>query len=313
MFALVFLALTTSADYDLWVCGAITKGWKPGIDQVASGLHRRDPQGRWHHPGYDHPYINALATDPSDRSTFYLASGNGMIRARQNGAQWRIMTSWDMTEANGIATDTKGNIYLALPDGIGYSEDGGNTWTRRDTGIRRKYTQAVRASKDGTVLAATEQGIFRRNGNATWSLAGAQGEMVFDIAQSPHDPKRWIAVTQSGAAYQSNDNATSWTHMAIPKVHTLYNVAFDPSNSKRIALGGWNTGVLLTEDNGQTWKNIMPNAQVWRVAIHPATGAIFAYVHEKELLQTADSGNTWTSAGLPGGVVRDLVFLEAGK
>lgn len=311
MFALFVLALT-SADYDLWVCGAITKDWKPGYNQGASGLHRRDPQGRWTHPGYDHPYINALAADPSDPTTLYLASGNGMIRARQNGAQWRIMTRWDMTEANGIATDAKGNIYLALPDGIGYSADGGNTWTRRDAGIRRKYTQAVRVGNNGLVLAATEQGIFRMDGKA-WTLAGAQGEMVFDIAQSPHDAKHWIAVTQSGAAYQSNDNAASWTRMAIPKVHTLYNVAFDPSNAKRVALGGWNAGVLLTEDAGLTWRNIMPHAQVWRIAIHPGNGAIFAYVHEKELLETADGGATWTSAGLAGGVVRDLVFRKAAQ
>lgn len=312
MFATLFTVLVlTSADYDLWVCGAITKDWKPGIDQRSSGLHRRSAQGLWTHPGYDHPYINALAVDPRDPTTFYLASGNGMIRARDNGKQWRIMTSWDMTEANGIAVDRQGDIYLALPDGIGYSADGGNTWTRRDTGIRRKFTQAIRAAADGTILAGTEQGIFRNNG-ADWTLSGAAGEMVFDVVQSPHDTNRWIAVTQSGKAFQSLDNARSWNPIAtVPKVHTLYNVAFDPRNPNRIVLGGWTTGVLLTEDNGRTWTNIMPNAQVWRVAIHPGNGAIYAYVHEKELFETANNGKSWTAAGLPGGVVRDLVFRKA--
>ncbi|BDC52418.1 hypothetical protein F183_A47330 [Bryobacterales bacterium F-183] len=312
MFALVFLAIT-SADYELWACGSITKGWTPGQNQNASGLHRRDAQGAWTHPGYDHPYINAIAADPRDPATLYLASGNGMIRARSNGTQWRIMTGWDMTEGNGVAADSKGNVYLALPDGIGFSPDRGNTWTRRETGLRRKYTQAIRVAKDETYLvAATESGVFRSTDQGLhWTQAGAPGEMTFDVVQSPHNPKHWVAVAQSGNAYQSLDAAVTWTTIAaVPKVHTLYNAAFDPQKPNRIVLGGWQTGVLLTEDGGTTWKSILPNAQVWRVTVHPATGAIYAYVHEKELLHSTDNGKSWTSAGLPGGVIRDLVFLQ---
>lgn len=321
MKALIFVFAVASAgaaDYDFWACGGITKGWVPGVHQKASGIHRLIEPGKWDHPGYDHPYITGLAYDPRDPSVFYLSSGNGLIRTRNYGREWRIMTGWDMTEALGLAVDPfqPDRIYLALPDGIGYSEDAGQTWTRRQTGLKRKFTQVIRADRTtrDRVVAGTESGIFvsSKNGLA-WQLAGAKDEMVFDVAQSPHDANRWIAVTQAGVAYESLDDAATWKAIASgPKVHTLYNVAFDRSNENRIALGGWTTGVLVSADGGRSWtqRNAgLPNAEVWRVQYHPESGELYAYVHEKELFASSDQGRTWRAIGLPGGVIRDLVFV----
>ncbi len=316
-----FLAFAArAADYEFWACGGITKGWVPGVHQKASGIHRFTGSGEWEHPGYDHPYIMALDYDPRDPSTFYLASGNGLIRTRNSGRDWRIMTSWDMTEALAVSVDPfqPDRIYLALPDGIGMSEDAGQTWTRRQNGLKRKFTQVIRTDRGvkDRVVAGTESGIFVSNDNGrAWTLAGARDMMVFDAAQSPHNPKRWLAVTQSGVAYESLDDAATWKAIPVlPKLHTLYNVAFDRKDANRIALGGWAAGVLVTEDGGRNWflrNKGLPTAEVWRVQYHPENGELYAYVHEKELFGSKDNGRTWYGLGLPGGVIRDLVFVPA--
>lgn len=318
LFFTAFVAVLSAADYDFWACGGITKGWVPGVHQKTSGIHRFLAPGQWDHPGFDHPYIMAIDFDPKDPSTLYMASGNGLIRARNRGQDWRIMTGWDMTEALSVAVDPfqQGRIFLALPDGIGFSEDAGNTWTRRQTGLKRKFTQVIRTDRGlrDHIVTGTESGIFvSANAGQTWQLAGARDLMVFDVQQSPHDPRHWIAVTQTGVAYQSRDNAATWTTIAsIPKLHTIYNASFNRKDASQIALGGWTTGVLVTEDGGRNWyarNKGLPTAEVWRIAYHPENGELFAYVHEKELFSSSDNGRTWKPVGLPGGVIRDLVFV----
>jgi photosystem II stability/assembly factor-like uncharacterized protein len=313
------LLLLSAADFDFYACGSITKGWTPGVLQRSSGLLRQNPDHgqQWTTLGFEHPYINALAYDPRDLSIFYLASGNGLIKSRDRGEHWRVMTNGDMTEAQGVALDpyAPDHVFLALPDGIGYSPDGGATWTRRETGLKRKFTQVIRADRAlrGHFVAGTESGVFVSNNNGLeWRSAGLDGAMVFDLAQSPHDPKRWFAVTQDGRAFESLDNGALWRTLATPKAHTFYNISLDPTNKLRVALGGWNSGVTVSEDGGKTWtprNDGLPSNEVWRVAYHPGNGSLHAYVHEKELYTSNDNGRTWRPEGLPGGVIRDLAFV----
>jgi len=312
----LFLILTAT-DYEFYACGSITKGWTPGLTQQSSGLIRITDS--WQTIGHVHPYVNAIEPDPRDPSVFYLATGNGLIRASNRGTQWRQLTNGDMTELQGLVIDpyAPDRIFVALPDGIGYTEDAGRTWSRRQTGLKRKFTQVIRADKStkGHFLAGTESGLYRTtNYGVTWMQMAAATKMIFDIAQSPHDARRWIAVLQEGSAVESTDNGVTWHPLSTPKAHTFYNLSFDPANKQRIVLGGWNVGVLVTEDNGKTWQQRnegLPKSDVWRVAYHPENGTLYAYVHEQDLYASADNGRTWRAHGMPGGVVRNLAFVPA--
>ena len=96
--------ILTATDYEFYACGSITKGWTPGLNQQSSGLIRITDS--WRTIGPVHPYVNAVEPDPRDPGIFYLATGNGLIKASNRGTQWRQLTNGDMTELQGLAIAT---------------------------------------------------------------------------------------------------------------------------------------------------------------------------------------------------------------
>lgn len=304
------------APYRLFACGITSRGWVVGMKLPPSGLFLSSPQG-WRHLGYVHPAIDALDYDPRDPRVLYLAAGNGCIRSTDAGATWRITTSWDMTELKDVSVDRNrpDTVWVALPDGIGVTRDAGRSWTWRGPVTPRKFTQTILVDRTqpGRVLAGGEAGLFLSGDDgATWRrvLDGAQ---VSDIAQSPHNPAEWMAATQDAGLWTSRDQGERWTRVPAFPPGVVYNIAYDASTPGRIAVAGWGFGVIVSVDGGRRWVSRaagLPSPNVWRAAFDPAQpGRLLAGVHEEALFVSLDSGATWRSAGLPGSIVNDLVFV----
>jgi photosystem II stability/assembly factor-like uncharacterized protein len=150
---------------------------------------------------------------------------------------------------------------------------------------RGKYTQAIKVDRTraGRVLAACEIGIYlTEDGAQNWRQVLPTKETVNDVQQSPHDPKLWLAITQSAGAWISRDGGVTWrTSPACPSDRALYNVTFDVTNPQRFAIGSWAQGVLTSEDGGKTWTDRnagLPDGHcVWRVGVDPE-GRLYASV-----------------------------------
>jgi hypothetical protein len=144
-----------------------------------------------------------------------------------------------MTEPKGVAFDPHApdDVYLALPDGIAVSHDGGQTWRRAHAGIKRAYTHAivVDRTKKGRVVAGTELGSYiTEDGAQTWKLVQPTAKVTYSLAQSPHDPRVFLAATSADGALISRDGARTWTRLAgVPTAHTLHYARFDPHEAKR--------------------------------------------------------------------------------
>jgi photosystem II stability/assembly factor-like uncharacterized protein len=93
---------------------------------------------------------------------------------------------------------------------------------------------------------------------------------------------------------------------------TLYDVAFDPTVEKRIAVAGWGPGVAISDDGGKTWQSRnagLPSPEVVAVIFHPTTrGRMFASVRDEGLYISNDAGQSWSKQGLDGSVVNRLKF-----
>ena len=316
------VAIAQPASHDLYVCAAVNKNYVIGSKIVTtSGLHRLDESGDWQHVGINDPTIFAVSFDPRDHNIFYTAALNGALRTLDGGRNWRIVTGWDITEPKDVCVDPHNpdTVYLAHPGGIAVSPDRGDTWLRLEKGLpgRGKYTQTIEVDRanPGHVLAGCETGIYMTRNNArSWRMVLATRETVNDLQQSPHDPDTWAAVTQSDGAWISTNGGRKWTALSeTPKGAALYNIAFDPTNPQRLAIGSYTYGVLTSEDGGENWtsrnEGLPEPRQVWQVGIHPDSGQLLASVYQQALYVSDDFGRSWNVQGLEGSKINSFFFL----
>ncbi|WP_438482227.1 WD40/YVTN/BNR-like repeat-containing protein [Oleiharenicola lentus] len=305
---------------DFYICAGVNKNYVIGSKiTTVNGMFRLTDQNTWEHVGYNDTTITAAAIDPRDHNVVYTAAFNGCWRTLDGGKTWRMTTSWDMTEGLSIALDTfaPDNLYLALVDGIAHSSDRAQTWRRFENGLpeRGKFTQVIRLdrTRQGRVLAGCESGIYLTE-NTQWKRVLPTDTTVIDIQQSPHDPKHWFAVTQSNGAWESRDNAVTWTQFkSVSTEHALYSITQDYANPARLAIGSWAHGVLTTEDGGRTWTQrntgLPASPRVWRVGVEPASNRLYASVRNEDIFSSDDFGRTWKPTGLAGSAVHSFLIV----
>jgi photosystem II stability/assembly factor-like uncharacterized protein len=319
----VFLlsAVPLHAQYTLYACVTNTKEYVVGAKLNPSGLFEKSPSG-WQHQGYNHPFLTAIDYD-TDPSIVYLAAGNALIRAADHGRTWKFLTGSDVTELRDVAVDrnASGTIYFAHSYGIRVSHDRGANWHEIGGGLHRKYTEALRVDRThaGVLVAGGEEGIFRsEDGGGTWRIAGAAGFQVTRIEQSPHNPCDWFATTQKGGLFSSHDCGKTFENVGRVGIgRNLYDVAFDPASPKRVAVAGWDPGLLVSEDGGQTWRPRnagLPSLAVVGVIFDPQKpGRMYVSVSEQALYVSDDAGSTWSMDGLEGTAVNRMKFIPEEK
>jgi photosystem II stability/assembly factor-like uncharacterized protein len=312
----VLLAMTASAQYDLYTCASISKGYVVGAPLPPSGLFALGPDEKWQHFGFNHPFLAALDYDPTDHGTLFLAAGNGLIRAADHGRKWTVLTGSDITEIRDVAV-TPSALYIAHSHGIRVSHDRGATWQEIGDGLHRRFTESIRADrmKPGVLLAGGEEGIYRSGDEGkTWKLAGAAGFQILHIEQSPHDACFWLAVTQGGGLFSSHDCGVTFENSGnIGVGRNLYDVEFDASWPQRIAVVGWGVGFAISLDAGKSWQQRnagLPRPDVWSVALDPEhPSRVYVSIHEEAIYRSDDNGLTWMRQGLEGSVAPRMKFI----
>jgi len=328
--ALILGSLATSltagaALHDFYLCGAFNSGSRVmgAKDGSANGVFRLGPEG-FAHVGINYPLAISATFDPRDPNVFYVACLSGVLRTLDGGKSWRLVTGWNETEPKSIAVDPHApdTVYTGLPDGIVVSTDRGQTWQRCENGLpeRGKYTQVVQVdrAKRGRVFIGCETGIYlTEDSGKSWRRVLETVDTVNDIQQSPHNAKVWIAVTQSAGALRSKDGGRTWQKIpGVPAEKALYNVAFSARDSQYLAIASWTYGLLLSTDGGTTWtarnEGLPPGGHVWRTAIDPDTGFLYAAIFGKGLYSSADAGHMWNAAGMEGATIQTFTFVPRG-
>ena len=318
-------APAASTSQDFFIIANINRNYVVGSKiETTNGLYQKTEADGWQHIGTNDTTLTAVAFDPTNRQVIYTSGQIGLWRSRDGGRSWRLCNSWEMTEARDVAVDPHApqHVYVALPDGVAVSTNGGDTLVRREHGLpdRGKFTQAIKVDRTraGRVLAACEVGLFlTEDAGAHWRQVYATKETVTDVQQSPHDSKRWIAVTQNSGALVSADGGLSWSTVpGVPNEHALYNVTFDPGQPERLAIGSWAHGVLTSEDGGKSWQSrnegLPAPHRVWRVGVDPRS-RLYASVVGETLYVSDDFGRTWRADTLTGTQVNYFAVVPKAK
>ena len=295
-----------SGDWRMYVCGAYTEGYVVGAKLVESGLFRQTAEGSFEHLGPSHPAVRGMAFE-EDRT--YLAAGNGCIRVVKG--EWRQTTGWEVTEPMDVEVDpfTKGRLYLALPDGVYVSSDGGERWAYSNRGLERLYVQVVVADRyqKGVLMAGGEAGLYRStDAGASWERV-AKG-MFTALVQM--DERRWWAGKQWGGLAKSVDGGRTFALVeGVPEKSTIYAIA---TQGQRVAVTSWDFGLLESTNEGAGWVEAGPDSKrLWKVAYDPRRpGELWVNVHEKGLWRRGVGTREWVAAGLQGTVISDVAFVK---
>lgn len=324
----VVAASASTPAHDLYLAASINSSSRVmgGGGGAPDGLYVRSAgSAEFQHVGINLPLLITIAVDPRNPQQIFAAGLSGVMRSRDGGKTWRILTGWDETEPKTVALDPVNPdiVYSGLPDGFVLSNDQGQTWRRAEAGLpaRGKYVQALQVDRTtgGRLLIGCETGIYlTEDGAKTWRRVFETVDTVNDLQQSPHDPQHWLAVSQSAGALESRDGGRSWRRVVgVPAEHALYNVAFHPTQRGLLAVASWTYGLWISEDDGRTWTErnagLPTPHRVWRTAFDPDNGRLYAAVFEKALYGSDDLGRTWTKLGMDGAVIRSFVFVPRAR
>ncbi len=222
--------------------------------------------------------------------------GSGIWRSADHGTTWTRL-------AAGLPTpsDSVGRIALALcatrpsvvyaqigsGPGLGWvglglyrSLDGGQTWSRRDTGSGFRYAFGGFCWYFGDVAVDPNNAnvVYAQGVGLKRSTDG--GQTFADVTRSAHVDQHglWIDPSNSNRLYLGNDGgffssvngAASWSKSVDLPITQFYAGCVDPSDVNRVGGGTQDNGSMLTASSPTGWYEIAPGGDGFTVLIDPA-------------------------------------------
>ncbi len=213
-------------------------------------------------------------------------------------------------------------FYVASPDGVYRSTDGGRSWRKAITGLglvdRAVNSVLVDPNSPSTLYATTNAGIFRStDGGTEWELilegGGIQG-FGNSVLLAPSIPTRLYARTSAGL-FRSDDGGTNWNQLNDPPgysdglIQLVWVVADQPDTVFAIAEEVYYGPFYLYRsiDAGDTWQRTdlgVGPGYFGPVVVadpqHPLT--IYAYGNKGDssphMFKSTDAGANWTQTDL---------------
>jgi photosystem II stability/assembly factor-like uncharacterized protein len=233
----------------------------------------------------------------------------GIFESRDNGETWSLLSTlsgehgseaWD-DPANqppghlgisGFVTDAgDSDRFFAIVQGIGAfeTEDGGSSWTPRNSGLRRDWPadwedvgfcvhKLVRSPQDGQrMYQQNHVGMHRSDdGGQSWTeiTEGLPGDFGFPAAVHPHDRDTFYVIPVDGGhgrtmhegkatVWRTRDAGSSWQPMrkGLPQQDAHLGVlrqamVIDTHDVPGLYFGTSTGQVFASPDEGETWSEI---------------------------------------------------------
>ncbi|MFC1481383.1 WD40/YVTN/BNR-like repeat-containing protein [Candidatus Neomarinimicrobiota bacterium] len=305
----------------------------------------------------------------------YYPTNLGLYRFIADRGEWQLVPGLP----NGICTDVEvcdGNIiYATFPEtGLYRSSNGGESWEPLENGLDGKTSFQIEVTngEPDYVYVATvrDKGIYgssdggdtfkllthrRFNAQFNWPMNYRQHEAVSGqiMFVDPNDPLTLYLDYNK----KTHDGGETWQHYGLKEVRrdrytgtgltllTEYRTAFDPNRPDIVWLGFSDTGLMLSEDGGESIINVISfhrgevnqaaylrdkfvhsSGSCVSMAVDPdLSTTIYASINGKNadnraavggmIIKSVDGGWNWTGIyekhGLNDGIVRSIVIDPA--
>ncbi|MFT4113779.1 WD40/YVTN/BNR-like repeat-containing protein [Silvibacterium sp.] len=256
---------------------------------TTEGLYKTSDNGsNWSRMTGPDVIVNDVYVDPKNDKHVLLATdrsgvlestdGAATFTASNQGFSQRQVTAF-LTDAKKPETLYAGVVNDKTYGGVFISDNGGHSWTQRSQGLDGRDVFSLAQSDDGTILAGTNNGIFRWNGN-TWQ---EDGKVV-----NTHDKTVWV--TKRGKREKKTVTETD-------KPTTLDGQVNDISANGTEWFIATSTGVYRSVNQGSTWTG--PVVQDTDYRFVDGHGPIVFAAKRNDLRVSEDSGVTWKPVALP--------------
>ncbi len=228
-------------------------------------------------------------------TSVYEPGEGGLFRSQDFGATWTHIASEH--EAGNIlylaAKPANPNVVFAAGhDEFFGSKDGGRSWIR-EAAPPGKTTTALVAADDGSLLAGTSTGLFRKTDTTAWStvkIAGASRRVQWMESSG----QGRLAMVSDGRAFVSENSGKEWNACAAgPAGVEFYGLSMNAAGS---VLAATSHGLLRSADRCANWtlvKEGLEAATVTAVLFHPTRpGEAYTSQYGK-ILRSFDGGQHW--------------------
>lgn len=269
--------------------------------------------------------IRALALDPSDGSTLYAGTHQGLFKTTDNGFTWsQLRNTLESQSVHALVLDpaSPATLYAGVPNqGVFKTTDGGATWSAVNNGLGSLYVKSLAMDPTNAQIlyAGTVNGaIFKTsNGGASWFSARAGvPDTIFYInalAIDPQSPETVYAGTTRGV-YKTTNGGGSWaavnTGLGERVVEALAIVPDMPGT----LYAGTPQGLFKTVTGGTQWSNVsagLSPTDIRAVLAGPSsTATVHVGVAFAGIFKTTDAAASWslTHSGLTSTRVPALAF-----
>ena len=231
----------------------------------------------WRQVGPPGGTVISLAADPSDITKLYLGTADGHVfTSGDEGGHWQLLSR------------------------IGSAQDDVVTHIVVD----RSNTKRLYASTWS--LYSGGGGVYRSDDSGrTWNIVGLAHETVRALAQSPNNPKRWLAGSLTGV-YRSEDEGASWVRITPEHHDDLRNfdsVAFDPKNDEVIYAGTYHLP-WKTSNGGKDWfpivKGMIDDSDVMSIIVDTGNSDNVHATACSGIYHSTNGGTQWVKyQGIP--------------
>ncbi len=211
-------------------------------------------------------YNEAIAVDPANDQNV-VVGGLDMFRTTNGGATWTKISNWVGAGLSYVHADQQtavwiGNQVLVGSDGgIHYSNDGGATFTDRNTGLRIKqfYSIAMHPTNYNYFLAgAQDNGVHQLNApglSGSVEVTGGDGALV---AIDQDQPQYQFGSYVFNQYRRSTDGGNTWSSVNYSGTIGLFINPFDYDNAGNKIYASGNANQYIRWENPQTGGTFTP-------------------------------------------------------
>jgi len=231
--------------------------------------------------------VTAIAVDPKNKCTVYVASGNKIYKTDTCGRDWNQIFFEPRTEV----------VFTRL------AVDHFNP------------TILFAGTSDGDILRSTTTGV-------SWEkIQRIDGVKITSLVIDPRDSRLVYVGTAGSGIFKTTDSGTTWTQIRkqfgddLADGRKVVQVVVDPVEAN-VIYNVCKYGILKSTDGGETWKALNLTSppgtvKISSLAVDPKNNKNLVYTGVSTLQFSTDGGVSWTPKKLPTTQAGSVVMFDS--